>query len=95
VEVVKRFPEECRFLLETLRVVYVNDSASAGMSPAERLAYHQEHSGPGMEALSKWLHQQIDDKLVEPNSGLGLGRFPETPAPCLPELTHRDPAHQM
>jgi hypothetical protein len=24
-----------------------------------------------------------------------LGRFPETPAPCLPELTHRDPAHQM
>ena len=71
VEVVKRFPEECRFLLETLRVVYVNDSASAGMSAAERLAYHQEHSGPGMEALSKWLHQQIDDKLVEPNSGLG------------------------
>jgi len=71
VEVVKRFPEECRFLLETLRVVYVNDSASAGMSPAERLTYHQEHSGPGMEALSKWLHQQIDDKLVEPNSGLG------------------------
>ena len=26
---------------------------------------------------------------------LTLGRFPETPAPCLPELTHRDPAHQM
>jgi transposase len=71
VEVVNKFPEECRFLLETLRVVYVNDSACAGMSPAERLAYHQEHSGPGMEALSKWLHQQIDDKLVEPNSGLG------------------------
>jgi transposase len=71
VEVVDTFPEQCRFLLETLRVVYVNDSACAGMSPAERLAYHQEHSGPGMEALSKWLHQQIDDKLVEPNSGLG------------------------
>ena len=71
VEVVNRFPEECRFLLETLRLVYINDSASEGMSPAERLAYHQEHSDPLMERLSKWLHQHIDDKLVEPNSGLG------------------------
>ena len=71
VEVVNKFPEECRFLLETLRVVYINDSASEGMSPAERLAYHQEHSGPLMEGLARWLHQQIDDKLVEPNSGLG------------------------
>jgi hypothetical protein len=71
VEVVNKFPEECRSLLETLRVVYINDSASEGMSPAERLAYHQEHSGPLMEGLARWLHQQIDDKLVEPNSGLG------------------------
>jgi len=71
VEVVNKFPEECRFLLETLREVYANDSATAGMIPADRLAYHKEHSGPLTQALWRWLNQQVDDKLVEPNSGLG------------------------
>jgi hypothetical protein len=71
VEVVKKFPDECRFVLEALREVYVNDAATKEMSPVERLAYHQEHSAPRMESLEKWLHQQGDEKLVEPNSSLG------------------------
>jgi hypothetical protein len=70
-EVITKFPDECRFLLETLGVVYAHDSATAGMTAVDRLAYHKEHSGPLMEALWRWLNQQFDDKLVEPNSGLG------------------------
>ena len=42
-----------------------------GLSPTERLAYHQQHSGPIMASIQTWLAQQLDDHLVEPNSGLG------------------------
>jgi len=71
VEVVDRFPEECRHLLEVLKEVYKNDAATQDLSPPERLAYHQEHSGPLMKDLEQWLQAQIQDRLVEPNSGLG------------------------
>ena len=70
-EVVDRFPDECRHLLETLREVYINDAAAEELSPSDRLAYHQEHSGKLMADLEQWLHGQIRDMLVEPNSGLG------------------------
>jgi transposase len=71
VEVLDDFPVECRFLLETLKVVYKNEAATERMSPTARLAYHQQKSGPVMKTLGEWLNKQIDDKLVEPNSGLG------------------------
>jgi transposase len=41
------------------------------LSPEARLAYHQGQSQPLMEELKGWLDQQIDDRLVEPNSALG------------------------
>jgi len=73
VDVVENFPEECRHVLETLAEVYKNDAAAReqGMSPDERLRFHQAHSRPVMDGLQKWLNQQLIDKLVEPNSGLG------------------------
>jgi transposase len=73
VEVASRFPDECRYVLETLRDVYINDAVAKkqGMSAEERLAFHKDHSGPLMEALEKWLDEQINEKKVEPNSGLG------------------------
>jgi transposase len=71
VEVVDRFPEECRHILEILKTVYSNDAATAGMSPPERLAFHQTHSGQLMGDLEAWLHGQLRDCRVEPNSGLG------------------------
>jgi hypothetical protein len=37
----------------------------------ERLAFHQSHSQPLMEALKSWLTEQIDKHRVEPHSGLG------------------------
>ena len=71
VEVVNDFPEECRYLLETLGAVYKNDAATKEMSPPERMAFHQEHSGPLMIELEQWLLAQFSEKQVEPNSGLG------------------------
>jgi len=41
------------------------------MSPQEGLAYHEARSGPIMEDLRKGMNKQLDEKHVEPNSGLG------------------------
>jgi transposase len=73
VEVTPNFPQECRFVLESLGEVYGYDEAARaqGMSPEQRLHFHQEHSGPVMERLHIWLDAQFDERRVEPNSGLG------------------------
>ena len=73
VVVVDNFPMECRYVLETLGEVYGNDEVvrERGMTAAERLAYHQERSGPLMEGLRQWGEQQLAEHKVEPNSGLG------------------------
>jgi transposase len=74
VEVTPNFPEECRFVLETLGAIYSNDALAReqGMTPEERLRLHQSRSGPLMEQLRTWLQTQLDEKKVEPNSGLGV-----------------------
>jgi hypothetical protein len=73
VDVVDRFPEECRHVLESLAVVYKNDAAvrAQQLSPQARLEFHQAASGPVMEELHTWLGQRFDQRLVEPNSALG------------------------
>jgi len=73
VEVVDRFPEECRYVLETLADVYRNDATARKdeMSPEARLQFHQAESGPIMEELQAWCNRQFEDRLVEPNSALG------------------------
>jgi transposase len=73
VEVHDRFPAECGYVLEAFAVVYRNDAlASArGLTPAERLTFHQTESGPTLERLHVWLKRQFDERLVEPNSALG------------------------
>jgi hypothetical protein len=73
VDVAQNFPDECRHVLETLGKVYHNDAQTRdkGMPAQERLVFHQMHSKPVMDDLHKWLNEQIDQKRVEPNSGLG------------------------
>lgn len=73
VDVHERFPEECCYVLEALQVIYHNDALARErkLSPEERLAFHQAESGPTMERLHVWLKRQFDERLVEPNSGLG------------------------
>jgi transposase len=73
VEVVENFPEECRYVLEQLREVYKNDALAReqGMSPEQRLHFHQVKSGPRMKDLEAWFKKQFAERKVEPNSGLG------------------------
>jgi transposase len=74
VEVTANFPQECRFVLESLGEVYGYDEAARAqsMSPEQRLGFHQEYSGLVMEEkLHIWLDAQFDERKVEPNSGLG------------------------
>jgi transposase len=73
VEVAANFPEPCRYVLETLGDVYKHDAEAreGKLSPAERLAFHQQHSAPLMKTLHEWLEAQFVLKQVEPNSGLG------------------------
>lgn len=73
VEVFSNFPQPCRHVLESLGEVYGYDAQAEerGLSPEERLRFHQEHSKPIMEKLHTWLEAQFEEKKVEPNSGLG------------------------
>lgn len=73
VEVAPNFPSECRYVLEALGAIYHHDELARerGMTPEARLRFHQVHSGPVMEQLHVWLTAQLEEKKVEPNSGLG------------------------
>lgn len=73
VELVDRFPDECAYIIEQLARVYHHEAIckKQDLSPKQRLAYHQEHSAEVMKEIKSWCHHQMDEKLVEPNSGLG------------------------
>ena len=73
VDLAPNFPQECPHVLETLGEVYQYDAQARelGLTPEARLRFHQEHSQKLMEDLKQWIRQQLDQKWVEPNSGLG------------------------
>ena len=72
-DVAVNFPDECLHVLNILKDVYRNDAVARheGRSPEERLRFHKEQSGPRMAELETWMAAQIDERKVEPNSGLG------------------------
>jgi hypothetical protein len=67
------FPVECQVVLAALKQVFDHDDEAREqqMSPVERLVYHQAYSQPILDELKRWLQQQVDERLVEPNSSLG------------------------
>ena len=73
VDVAANFPGQCRYVLESPGKVYYNDATARGqgLSPGDRLKFHQQPSGPVMEELQVWLEAQLAEKKTEPNSGLG------------------------
>lgn len=73
VELVSSFPQECRYVIEALAEVYAHDKRAKeeGFSAEQRLRFHQEQSAPVMERLKGWLHEQFDERKVEPNSSMG------------------------
>ena len=73
VEIINSFPDECAYMIERLGKVYHHEAMAReqNMSDEERLAWHKRLSGPIMDELELWCEKQIDEKIVEPNSGLG------------------------
>ena len=67
------FPVESHQVITLLNQVFAHEAVTRAqaLSAAERLAYHQAHSGPLLAALREWLEQQFQDRAVEPNSSLG------------------------
>lgn len=73
VELVEHFPELCRYVIDVLAKVYANDAhcRDEKMSPQQRLLHHQAHSAVPMQDLHRWMTDQFEQRLVEPNSALG------------------------
>lgn len=73
VDIVSGFPQECSRLLDDLCQVFGFDAQALEqkLSPQARLEFHQTRSGPIMTQLHAWMKNQLDDKLLEPNSALG------------------------
>ncbi len=94
VEVAGHFPEECRYVLETLREVYHHDALAReqAMSPERRLRFHQEHSGPLMKGLHEWMTAQLGEhKTAEFRTGQSDLVFTESlaEADALPPASRR------
>jgi len=73
VNVAGSFPDECLYVLEALGKVYGHEAVvrERSLAPPERLRFDQEHRGPVMQELHRWLEAQLAEHKTEPNSGLG------------------------
>ncbi|MFZ7112852.1 MAG: IS66 family transposase [Desulfatiglandales bacterium] len=73
VEIINSFPDECAYMIKRLGKVYYHEAMAREqkMADEERLAWHKRLSTPIMDELELWCEKQIDEKIVEPNSGLG------------------------
>ena len=71
-EVADNFPDQCKYVLETLDEVYKYDAQAreAKLSPAARLLFNQQHSKPVMDQLYGWLEGQFAQKLVGAQLGV-------------------------
>jgi hypothetical protein len=67
------FPDQCARVIDAIATVYKHEAhcKKHQLTAAQRLAYHQANSREVMEELKAWMEQQLEDKLVEPNSRLG------------------------
>jgi transposase len=73
VDVKEYFPQQCQKVLEDLALVFQRDAQAKEqrLSATDRLRLHQEKSAPIMEGLKQWMEEQLEQKVVEPNSSLG------------------------
>jgi hypothetical protein len=67
------FPAEAHHVVTVVNQGFEHEAETRrqAMPAAERLAYHQAHSGPLLDALHDWLEHQFQDRTVEPNSSVG------------------------
>ena len=73
VDVISHFPAEVEHILARYGEIWSHDhkAAELALAPAQRLAYHQQHSLPVMEEIKDWGETHLNNKTIERNSGLG------------------------
>ncbi len=73
VDIQGAFPEECKKVVESFAVIYRVEGRcrKERLDPIARLKLHQAESGPEIDRLKSWFTEQMDERKVEPNSGLG------------------------
>ena len=73
VKIIANFPEDCRRVLMAIGTIYQNEKLSkeAAHTPEQRLAFHQQNSGPVMDDLKQWADDQMENRKAEDNSYLG------------------------
>ena len=61
-------------ILDEFALIYKNDSDTKvkGLTDQERLRYHQAHSRAPIGRIEQWMNKQLAEKIVEPNSKLGI-----------------------
>ena len=71
-DVIDHFPLACAYVIKILGMIYAHDAQARDqkMSHKERLLHHQAYSAKPMEELKLWMETQLDQRIVEPNSGL-------------------------
>lgn len=67
------FPKPCEHVIQELQKVYHADKIAKerGLTPEERLKWHQEKSQPVMDNLGRWMVDQMESGKAEENSDLG------------------------
>lgn len=71
IDIQESFARECQHVLDVIGEVYKNEQQTTGMTPDERLSFHQQRSGPLLEQLREWVGAQFTQAGVEPNGALG------------------------
>ena len=69
----KEYPKMVGYVLSLFRKIYHYDAIAdeRGLSPEERLRYHQKKSGPVIDKLRRWGLKYLYLKKIEPNEELG------------------------
>lgn len=72
-DVISHFPKEVEHILQRYEAIWVNEheTVEQSLNPAQRLAYHQQHSLPVMAEIKQWGETKLQSEEVEHNSALG------------------------
>ena len=73
IDVVKNFPAECRYVLDTLRAVFHHDGLAREqlLTPEQRLRFHQQHSLPLMDGPARLVPATV--RRAEGRTEFGVG----------------------
>ena len=72
-EIASRWPKECVNIVSSFDLVFLNDKIAKekGLTPEDRLKWHQERSAPHLDELKAYCEELINTKQIEPNSSFG------------------------